>query len=128
MLCKTAAPSQESNTMDAKESRARSALQELGLEIADQWATGFQRRPTQQLILQKIITGRVTHSTDDLSVGSRDGRVVPGATRVHSSDVCDCAPLGNCADTNTVGNGCCDWCECLEPPWQLRGRCQEPEQ
>ncbi len=47
--------------MDAKESRARSALQELGLEIADQWATGFQRRPTQQLILQKIIEPAVSH-------------------------------------------------------------------
>ncbi len=47
--------------MDTKESRARSALQELGLEIADQWATGFQRRPTQQLILQKIIEPAVSH-------------------------------------------------------------------
>ena len=47
--------------MDVKEARARSALQELGLEIADQWATGFQRRPTQQLVLQKIIEPAVSH-------------------------------------------------------------------
>jgi hypothetical protein len=47
--------------MDTKETRARAALQELGLEIADQWATGFQRRPTQQLILQKIIEPAVSH-------------------------------------------------------------------
>ena len=47
--------------MESKETRARAALQELGLEIADQWATGFQRRPTQQLVLQKIIEPAVSH-------------------------------------------------------------------
>jgi hypothetical protein len=44
-----------------KETRARTALHELGMEIADHWATGFQRRPTQQLVLQKIIEPAVTH-------------------------------------------------------------------
>jgi hypothetical protein len=47
--------------MDGKETRARAALHQLGLEIADQWATGFQRRPTQQLVLQKIIEPAVSH-------------------------------------------------------------------
>lgn len=47
--------------MESKETRARAALQELGLEIADQWATGFQQRPTQQLVLQKIIEPAVSH-------------------------------------------------------------------
>jgi len=46
---------------DTKEHRARAALQELSLEIADKWATGFQQRPTQQLILQKIIDPAVRH-------------------------------------------------------------------
>jgi hypothetical protein len=46
---------------DSKEERARAALQELSLEIADKWATGFQQRPTQQLILQKIIDPAVRH-------------------------------------------------------------------
>lgn len=47
--------------MESKETRARAALQELGLEIADKWATGFQQRPTQQLVLQKIIEPAVSH-------------------------------------------------------------------
>ena len=48
-------------TGEEKEVRARAALQELSLEIADKWATGFQQRPTQQLILQKIIDPAVRH-------------------------------------------------------------------
>jgi hypothetical protein len=44
-----------------KETRARAALAELGLEIADRWASGFEKRPTQQLILQKIIDPAVQH-------------------------------------------------------------------
>ena len=44
-----------------KEQSARSALQDLALELADQWATGFQERPTQQLVLQKIIDPAVRH-------------------------------------------------------------------
>jgi hypothetical protein len=44
-----------------KEVRARAALQELGLEIADRWASGFEKRPTQQLVLQKIIEPAVRH-------------------------------------------------------------------
>ena len=45
----------------SKEQRARAALQELSLEIADKWATGFQQRPTQQLVLQKILDPAVRH-------------------------------------------------------------------
>ena len=44
-----------------KEERAKDALQKLGLEIADKWASGFQNRPTQQLILQKLIDPVVNH-------------------------------------------------------------------
>ena len=40
---------------------ARSALHDLGLEIADRWVTGFEQRPTQQLVLQKIIDPVVRH-------------------------------------------------------------------
>jgi hypothetical protein len=34
-----------------KEARAHQALQDLGVEIADRWASGFEKRPTQQLLL-----------------------------------------------------------------------------
>jgi hypothetical protein len=44
-----------------KEREAQSALQQLGLEIADRWASGFEKRPTQQLVLQKIIDPAVKH-------------------------------------------------------------------
>lgn len=54
-------PQQTDKEAPDKEARARLALQELGLEIADKWATGFQQRPTQQLILQKIIDPAVRH-------------------------------------------------------------------
>ena len=47
--------------MSDHESRAKEALKKLGLEIADRWASGFQNRPTQQLILQKIIDPIVKH-------------------------------------------------------------------
>jgi len=47
--------------MQQKEERAKDALQKLGLEIADKWASGFQNRPTQQLILQKLIDPVVNH-------------------------------------------------------------------
>lgn len=44
-----------------KEREAQTALQQLGLEIADRWASGFEQRPTQQLVLQKIIDPAVRH-------------------------------------------------------------------
>ncbi|NCY20960.1 hypothetical protein EBX31_03265 [bacterium] len=44
-----------------KEKRARASLERLGLEIADRWATSFHNRPTQQLVLQKIIEPIVQH-------------------------------------------------------------------
>lgn len=47
--------------MEEKERRAISSLQELGLEIADRWASGLQKRPTQQLVLQKLIEPVVRH-------------------------------------------------------------------
>jgi hypothetical protein len=47
--------------MEDKEVRARAALQHLGLEIADRWASGFEKRPTQQLVLQKIVDPVVRH-------------------------------------------------------------------
>lgn len=43
------------------EARARAALHDLGLELADRWASGFANRPTQQLVLQKIIDPAVKH-------------------------------------------------------------------
>ena len=45
----------------AKETKARAALQELGLEIAEHWVNGFEKRPTQQLVLQKFIDPIVRH-------------------------------------------------------------------
>ena len=50
-----------SNDIQQKEARATKALHTLGLEIADKWASGFQNRPTQQLILQKLIDPVVNH-------------------------------------------------------------------
>ena len=46
---------------ETKETKAKAALQELGLEIADRWVSGFEKRPTQQLILQKFIDPIVRH-------------------------------------------------------------------
>lgn len=37
------------------------ALQDLGMELAERWASGFEKRPTQQLILQKIVEPVVRH-------------------------------------------------------------------
>jgi hypothetical protein len=48
-------------TTSEKDAQAYSALQDLGLEIADRWVTGFEKRPTQQLILQKLIDPVVRH-------------------------------------------------------------------
>ena len=53
--------------LDTKDTKARKALHELGLKIADQWASGFQDRPTQQLILQKIIDPAVKHILHSIS-------------------------------------------------------------
>jgi hypothetical protein len=47
--------------MEQKEKVARSALHSLGLEIADRLASGFEKRATQQLVLQKIIDPIVRH-------------------------------------------------------------------
>lgn len=47
--------------MDEKERKSLAALQELGLEIADRWASSLQKRPTQQLVLQKVIEPVVRH-------------------------------------------------------------------
>lgn len=44
-----------------KEAKARAALKNLGLEIADHWVNGFEKRPTQQLVLQKFIDPIVRH-------------------------------------------------------------------
>jgi hypothetical protein len=53
--------------MEDKETKARKALHELGLRLADQWASGFQDKPTQQLILQKIIDPAVKHILQTIS-------------------------------------------------------------
>jgi hypothetical protein len=45
----------------AKEERARSALHTLALDVADKWASDFNTRPTQQLVLQKLIDPVVRH-------------------------------------------------------------------
>ena len=44
-----------------KENKARTAIHDLGLEIADRWASGFEKRPTQQLVLQKVLDPIVRH-------------------------------------------------------------------
>lgn len=46
---------------ERKERKARSALHDLGLELADRWISGFEKRPTQQLVLQKLIDPIVRH-------------------------------------------------------------------
>ena len=45
----------------AQERRARSALQDLALVMADKWASSFENRPTQQIVLQKLIDPIVQH-------------------------------------------------------------------
>ena len=52
---------QQQQQLQQKEDRATEALHKLGLDIADKWASGFQNRPTQQLILQKLIDPVVNH-------------------------------------------------------------------
>ncbi len=44
-----------------REKMAYDAIKEIGMQIADRWADGFQKRPTQQLILQKVIDPAVRH-------------------------------------------------------------------
>jgi hypothetical protein len=46
---------------ERKERKALSALHDLGLELADRWISGFEKRPTQQLVLQKLIDPIVRH-------------------------------------------------------------------
>jgi hypothetical protein len=46
---------------ESKEARAKTALHDLGLEIAEHWVNGFEKRPTQQLVLQKFIDPIVRH-------------------------------------------------------------------
>jgi len=48
-------------TVTDKEKIARSAIRDIGLELADKWISGFEKRPTQQLILQKLIDPIVRH-------------------------------------------------------------------
>ena len=51
----------KSDIIKKKEQVARSALKDLGIEIADSWVSGFEKRPTQQLVLQKFIDPVVRH-------------------------------------------------------------------
>jgi hypothetical protein len=53
--------SDQSKMTSAKEEQARAALQEIGLEIADCWVTSIETRPTQQLVLQKMLDPIVRH-------------------------------------------------------------------
>ena len=48
-------------TRETRETRAKAALKDLGLEIAEHWVNGFEKRPTQQLVLQKFIDPIVRH-------------------------------------------------------------------
>ena len=48
-------------TSAEKEKVARSAIRDIGLELADRWISGFEKRPTQQLVLQKLIDPIVRH-------------------------------------------------------------------
>lgn len=43
------------------DSRSQQALYDLGLQVADQIASGLEKRPTQQLVLQKLIDPVVRH-------------------------------------------------------------------
>jgi len=47
--------------MESKETRARNALHKIGLDLADRWVTNLEKRPTEQLILQKFIDPMVMH-------------------------------------------------------------------
>jgi len=48
-------------TRETREARAKAALHTLGLDIAEHWVNGFEKRPTQQLVLQKFIDPIVRH-------------------------------------------------------------------
>lgn len=47
--------------MESKETRARNALHKIGLDLADRWVSNLEKRPTEQLILQKFIDPMVMH-------------------------------------------------------------------
>lgn len=47
--------------VENREKTARFALHEIGLEIADRFASSLEKRPTQQLVLQKILDPIVRH-------------------------------------------------------------------
>ena len=49
------------DTKEVKEVNARAALQDVALEIANHYVNGFEKRPTQQLVLQKFIDPIVRH-------------------------------------------------------------------
>jgi hypothetical protein len=51
----------KADALKKKETVARSALHSLGVEIADRWVSGFEKKPTQQLVLQKFIDPVVRH-------------------------------------------------------------------
>lgn len=44
-----------------REKKAQSALQDIATQMAYQWASGIEKRPTQQLVLQKLIDPVVRH-------------------------------------------------------------------
>lgn len=44
-----------------REKRAQAALQDIATQMAYQWASGIEKRPTQQLVLQKLIDPVVRH-------------------------------------------------------------------
>ena len=51
----------ERERKEEREEQARIALQEIGLEIADCWVSSIETRPTQQLVLQKMLDPIVRH-------------------------------------------------------------------
>lgn len=61
MLTEEKAAKEKKESREAKEATARVALHELGLNIAEHWVNGFEKRPTQQLVLQKFIDPIVRH-------------------------------------------------------------------
>lgn len=46
---------------ESKEEKSRKALHDLGLEIADKLITGLEKKPTHQLVLQKLLEPIVRH-------------------------------------------------------------------
>jgi len=61
VMDKTKEPKETKENKEARETRAKTALHDLGLEIAEHWVNGFEKRPTQQLVLQKFIDPIVRH-------------------------------------------------------------------